>query len=1322
MSRLMFTITLLSLVVTTGAFTQINPTGTLSGTVTDPTGAVVPHAGVQVTETATQARYSTVTGNEGDFVVGNLPRGTYNVSVSAPGFQTAVYQSVVIAVGQTYDLKAVLKVGDVATTVNVEAGQQLMETVQSSVGTDISGPVITHLPSTSNSALWGVTMMSPAIQTIGGPRQSSAEGLPGGAVNITYDGIAAQWQPGKSGDPLFTMIYTNIDDVAETSISTAATNASDNGEGAVQIKFVSPRGTNQFHGGAWEYFRNDDLNSNYYFNNLAGVPRQQVRNNQYGAKVGGPIVKDKLFFFADFTIWSRPQGVTRTRTILTPAAAQGVFTYAPTSAPGSTPPWVSCNQAAGTCTAKLLQMAGNFGGTSQVDKVMNQALAAMQSALTAPGAHLQSPPSFFQQALAFTNSGTYTQQMPDFRLDWTPNSKHSAEFDYHLTRFVLNPDILNQQDFTYPVAPYNTNEGGYFADRQIFSWAWRWNLGANKSNELRFGFQTSPESFAPNLNQSIYPVATTNLGTIPIQPTLPSGLVDNPWLISTGSRDNPGVGQLTDNLVWSKGKHNMAFGFTASRQHYADANYASSFGQVSLGLASTDPMAAYFTAANLPGMSPTDMSTAEQLYGMLAGRVTGYSGSVSFDPATRQFQTGRYQSDHYHQTDFGIYATDSWRVRPNLTVNYGLRWQYEGVPVDDLNQYFTLQGGYAGLWGVSGVGNLFTPGTMTGSVPTYVLDNGRPWYNNWYGGFAPNAGIAWQPSSDSPVLRAVLGKAGDTVLRGGYSIAYSREGLGNWVATSNPGYTGQQFTTPVSPGSVSGPGEFAAGSLQLQSLNLPTLAQNPSSFQSSFPIDPTANNSVNVADPNLHMPMIQSWSLGIQRSIGQDTVVEVRYVGNHGVGLWENLNLNEVNIFENGFLTEFNNALGNLNICQANASACTAAQAASGVAAGMVSAANFANWGLPGQKSLPIFTGSFTGQQNAGPRATSQADPNFASGAFLTPLLTGQAGTVASTLSGLSYWPNLMAAGYPRNFWMANPDAQGGAFLLRNGFQSTYNAMVIDVRRRPAKGLTFDANYTWAHALTDDWQRNGSNSAEAFMTLRDSGLMKGPSPYDIRQAVKIYAVYELPFGPGHRWASSSRLVNQLIGGWEFNSNNRWQTGRPTLIFGGLGGTVNQYDGGVQLNGITLNQLQSQLGVYKTTSPAPGAVWYVPQQYLGPQGQGVNTQYISPCSTPGQFCGRDFLWGPTFFRADWALQKTTTITERVHLELRVELLNAFNTANFLWGDAYNAAGYSAGASFFSTVSGNLQNRGFGRIFTAYQDFDTTADPGGRIVQLVARISF
>src|SRR5581483_9906463 len=256
------------------------------------------------------------------------------------------------------------------------------------------------------------------------------------------------------------------------------------------------------------------------------------------------------------------------------------------------------------------------------------------------GVHMLAAPSLYEQNITFNNSGAYTQQMPDLRLDYNISSNHSLEADYHLTRFVLAPDILNNTDYTFPVAPFNTNHGGYYADRQIGAIAWRWSVKPTMSNELRFGLQITPESFSPDLNLSVYPMASTNLGAIHLQPSFPSelGLTD-PWLQISPTRDNPAVANLIDNFIWSKGNHNLSFGVNATREHYKDANYGSEFGSVSLGLSASDPMAAVFNGANLPGMSATDLNISQQLYGLLTGRITRYSGTGALNPSTRNFQT-----------------------------------------------------------------------------------------------------------------------------------------------------------------------------------------------------------------------------------------------------------------------------------------------------------------------------------------------------------------------------------------------------------------------------------------------------------------------------------------------------------------------------------------------------------------------------------------------------------------------------------------------------------------------------------------------------------
>src|SRR5262249_34731561 len=279
--------------------------------------------------------------------------------------RTGVYKDVTIVVSETYTLTAKLAVGTATESVEVTAGAEVVQTDSTVVGTSITGRSITELPFTSRSTLDLATLMAGAATT-GRARQTSFDGLPKGSINITYDGINAQDNLLKSNDGFFTIPRPSIDAVEEFSISTAANSAQDASQGAVQIKMETKRGGNAFHGGVWEYLRNDWLNSNYYFNNLAGIPRQRQRLNQWGGKVGGPILKDKLFFFADIDNYTSPQTRSFTRLILSQDAANGLFTYATTS-PQVGNAWTTCvassprNNGLSACTVNLAAFAAANG-------------------------------------------------------------------------------------------------------------------------------------------------------------------------------------------------------------------------------------------------------------------------------------------------------------------------------------------------------------------------------------------------------------------------------------------------------------------------------------------------------------------------------------------------------------------------------------------------------------------------------------------------------------------------------------------------------------------------------------------------------------------------------------------------------------------------------------------------------------------------------------------------------------------------------------------------------------------------------------------------
>ena len=1299
------------------ASAQVSPTGTLVGTVTDPSGAIVPGAAVTATGTATGTTVKATSGPDGRFVMATMAPGEYKVTVTKDGFKTGVFTGVKVTVGLTYDLSAKLEVGGASTTVTVEAGVQELHTASASIATTVVGAEITQLPLVAPDTL-NLATLDPGAQSNGNPRNTTFNGLPKGSINITEDGINVQDNLLKSSDGFFSIIANKVDTIAEFNISTAANSASQTGEGAIQISMVSNSGTNQFHGGVFEYFRNTALDSNYYFNNLTGQPRQVIHSNQFGFKVGGPILKNKLFFFGDLDMYRFPHSITRQPIVPTTQTAQGLMTYPVSSTPtipaGNT--WTTCSGS--TCTVDLLAMAAANGNPSTPDAVSGALFSAMASAATAPGVTSQGNPAPYLSQIAFLNSGVDNRYFPDVRFDYDINQRNSIEFAYHYAHFTSNPDFLNGFDPTLPVAPFATEVGGQISNRNLFVGAWRTTIGSNMSNEVRFGIQSAPVSFFPNLGLGIYPVASTNLGNEHIRPLFAnnnsSGLFSEPFHSFATQGRNTALGQLTDNFGWTKGSHFLNFGMTATQLRFNDFFDSGSVADVTLGIDANDPAANMFTntgaTPNLPGMADADVSAAEQIYADIVGQVTNYGASVNLNPSSRQFQTGAPQLDKVRALEMGFYGSDSWQVRPGLTFNYGLRWEYQGIPHDSLNEYFNAQNGFADVFGVSGLNNLFKPGTLTGTVPSFVLNGSKQWYNKYYKSFGPTVGIAWQPGFENSMYRRIFGSAGKTVFRAGYSISFDRPGLNNFesLGPGNGGFVGAQ--------AMNANDQFVAGTLALGALSFPDVAQTPGSFTTSFTIDPANNpGGVNVYNPNLHAPYVQSWSAGIQRQIGASTVFEVRYVGNHGVGLWEQADLNETNIFESGFLTEFKNAQANL-INNGGAS--------------------FADT-TAGDVPVPIMTAAFTGSTTG-----SQTDSLFSNGTLVRDVSRGLAGSFANILAkdGLFFICNLAGTNafpagecanagasaapavgaFPKNLFLTNPDATGGAFELYNGGQSTYNALQVEVRRRMSAGLQFDGSYTFSKSLTDQFV-NSSISFFQFRTLRDPGLDKGPAPFDHRHQFKLESLYNLPFGPGHRLTSGNGFLNRLIGGWAFNTVEHWQTGRVQALSGGLGGTFNGNDGGVNITGMSLNQIQSQLGVIKTpctgTAPckAPGEVFYFPANLLttalAAGGGKANSAIFSACSTPGTFCGKPFIYGPEFFRADLGLVKDTRITEKTSFELRLDMLNAFNNANFFYGGSASA----------STGTTSIQSNSFGRITNAYQDTGSD-DFGGRILEIVGRISF
>ncbi len=1243
---------LIALLMTGSLWAQTS--GVLQGTVRDAQGGVIPGAEVVITEQSTNTATTTISNDAGLYRV-PVAAGTYTLSVEVTGFKTAKIQNVQVSVGITTTQDVNLQLGDISESVIVEASQGLIERQEARVTSVIEGQQITELPFTSRDTL-DLALTQAGTQTPGRARSSTVSGLPKGALNISIDGIRVQSNFLRSSDGFFTYIRPRIDAIETFSLTQAGQTAESGGEGAVQIAFTTRKGTNQYHGGAWWYHRNPVLNANYYFNNLAGVERERQLLNQVGLKVGGPIKQDKLFFFFTIDSFRLPQQVSRTATILTPDAANGLFTYNV--------------QGGGTNTVDLLALAGGNGFRNTIDPVNQSLLTLLANSANQPGVGFNPALNPYTQSIRFNNNAKGERYFPTLRLDYNINDNWRWEGIWNYNYFNSDPDTLNGRDPAYPGAPQS---GSQLSNRFQLTSAVHTTIGVNKTNEFRVGTVGGTVLFSPELavDSALYPSIT--VGGQPARYRPDFSLVTDPLETESDSRRNSPQWQFMDNFNWNKGNHTFTMGAAFSQYDLWVSSPAGALLDVSFGVTSNDPADVLFSTDNFPGSTTTDRNNAEALFAMLTGRVSGAGSSIFVGDGGRDFTLLAPDVDRLRQREFGLYFQDSWRLKPSLTFNWGLRWQIE-TPYEDRNNKFSeASNGIAGIWGPSGAFNNFQPGNTPGQNTTLVQGSGKALYDTDYNNFAPNLGLAWNPTLNNGWMSKLFGSS--PVFRAGYSISYVQEGLnaGLNVIGTGPGYFGTL--------NIDADQDFPAGTV-FAADGLPAGSLDPvRAFD--FPLDITTRFqgfSYDEFIPDLQAGYVQSWSLGIQRELNPSTVLEFRYVGNKGTKLWQQLNLTEVNVFENGFLDEFLLAQNNLAISQA-----------------MGAGNNFSNQGLPGQQPLPTFEAAF-GSPTSG---------FFRSGSWWPLVRDGRVGDIASGLvNNFTRFTRMLNAGIPINHFLQNPFCSSCGYTDNSGW-STYNALQVEVRRRMSKGLLFQANYTWSNSISNIFSV-ASNVFQQPRTLRDLNFGFGASPFNIYHAFKANWIYELPFGTGRRWASGNGVINKLTEGWALAGIMRIQSGRNFQFDQGGRGTFNQNDSGVDFL-VDRKDLQDSFGIRQTPT---GQVFWFPADIIGSDGR-ANSSVIAQHTVPGTFGDYFFFEGPRFTRVDLTVSKKTFVREGVNVEFRAEFLNAFNNINFLFAGSAAAAGNG---------TPSIRSTTFGRITNAFRDTSTTNDLGGRMIQLVLRVNF
>jgi hypothetical protein len=683
----------------------------LTGSVVDPSGSAVPGATVDLMlPGGVKPVQTTLTSSDGLFAFTGAEAGLYDVIVSSQGFRKAFARSITLTAGIETALPVVhLEIGTTAETVEVKESNVTVQTNNAEIATNISRQQVQDLPILNRSPQGFVDTQ--AGVTLGRGGDSVINGQRTSFTNVTLDGINIQDNYIRTNAVDFSPNLLLLDQVAEMTIATSNTNPAF-GAGSSQVTFVTPSGTNSFHGGVFESNRNSALAANTWFNNQAGVKKPFLNQNQTGGKIGGPIRKDRLFFYANYELFLLKQQSAQQRTILTSDAAQGIFTYL---GAGGAVQKVNILQATGQkIDPTVAGLIAQIPGPSQINNFNSG---------DSSGSLLRNTAGYL-----FNQRSNRTRNNVTGKIDYVLSPKNSITGTY-----AWNSDLLDRPDVQtvgYQAVPVVNNN-----DKTNFlSTAWRYSPKSNFTNEVRFGLDFAPALFltSQNFGNAIIGVPTTIFST--------------PVATFRGQGRYTDTYNFGDNALFVRGAHSIQFGFQLQRDYTEPYNDAGITPTYNLGISSANTFG--LGNAQLPGASSTDIATANNLLATLAGFLTTYTQTFNVKSSTSGYVPNFTQDRHWRFDDYSGYVQDNWKAASNLTLNLGVRYEYYS-PVQEQNGLVLLPQ----LNGNNVVGALLSNSTLNFAK--------GPLYNPDRNNFAPNVGLAWDPF-----------KEGKTAIRAGYSVNF----------------------------------------------------------------------------------------------------------------------------------------------------------------------------------------------------------------------------------------------------------------------------------------------------------------------------------------------------------------------------------------------------------------------------------------------------------------------------------------------------------------------------------------------------------------------
>ena len=1095
---------LLVFALSSGAAFAQGGTSTVNGTVLDQQGNRIAGATVTLSNTEKSFTRSQTSSGSGSFSFALIPPGQYSLEAEAAGFKKAVITDVSALVDKATTLDVGLEVGAVTETVTVSSGaaEVLLNTQDATIGNNFVHQQITQLPLEARNPISLLTLQP------GVTRAGNVTGARSDQSNITLDGVDIN--EAQTNDINNPVLRLNAEAVEEFRVVVANPNATQGRSAGAQISLITRSGTNDFHGAAFWAHRNTIFTANNFFFNRSGLERPRLLRNTYGAAVGGPIKKDRLFFFYSYEGRRDASGTAvGPRTVPLPHLGRGEVKFA------GCPPGVS------PCTAANSQLItltpAQLNGFYPVVGLNPAALAALASAAQ------RYPANDFNAGDGFNSAGfRFSASTP---VEFTA---HQLRLDYNLTENG-SQQLFFRGSYQYDKQPVSFTNPQMWPDTPArtrwyhpygFAIGHTWAISSSMTNNFRYGLTRLSLSDLGDTGENF-----VNFRFI-FDPTLAT---------FSFTRVNP-VHNFTDDFSLISGNHTMQFGTNVRIVRNARTEFGAAF---DTGV--TNPFF-YQSSGNvlitpITAAGYTISSNVDDLKAALTavvGRLSQYTARFNFDINGQPLPDGSPVFREFATEEYDLYAQDIWKVSPSLTVTYGMRW---GVsrPVYETQGFMAKPNIPLGDYLERRIAAADAGVNYTELITINKTDQLYNWdWNN----FQPRVAFAWSPNLGENAFGRVLGNRGNSVIRGGFSITNdyfgqqlavtfnSQNQLGFASSQTIPANTYNVTTNPAPP--FTG---FGMPIRPLPNITVPADLTFPQQRPANF-----ARRIESSLDSTLQSPVNYSWNLSYQRDLPSGMVFETAYIGRAARNL----------------LAGRDAVQPNLNFRDPR-SGQTWTEAAT-----ILERLRSANTPIGSIAALPFFENLYA-PGSLGPRLFGLASLTNTQAVYaMMPLdsRNSSCATVGGCFELQNDWTTVQDIldrfGGQRYFYQP----QYGALAVYSTIASSdYHGATFTLRQRYKDTLTYDLNYTFSKSMDDV---SGLQTSLPFTPFVLNALslkqQRAVSDFDVRHVVNANAIWKLPIGR-NRWLLSDAhsVVNGILGGWQLTGIFRWNSGLPVeapLDFGG----------------------------------------------------------------------------------------------------------------------------------------------------------------------------